>query len=83
MKTNKIFFFSILFKFDFIFKVYMDNIRNELLTGIQQLKNNQEELEKELDNVNKTKEVNKVMNINLMKNTWTFNRTLFLENNLK
>ena len=40
----------------------MDNIRNELLAEIQQLKNNQE-MQKEKDRKSKSKEVNKVINL--------------------
>ena len=42
----------------------MDNIRNELLAEMQQLRNNQDELKKDLDKVmNKSKEVNTVKNL--------------------
>ena len=49
-----------------ISKVFIDNIRNEMLAEIQQLKNNQY-LQKEMDRESKSKEVNKVININSIK----------------
>lgn len=54
----------------------MDNIRNELIAEIQQLKNNQD-LQKEMDRQSKSEEVNKVINIKLNNHTWTFNRKHF------
>ena len=64
------------FYLQIICKVHMDNIRNELLAEIQQLKNNQD-LQKEMDKQSKSKEVNKVINIKLNNHTWTFNRKHF------